>query len=99
MFSRRNHYLISNNIIVPEQFGFRKGIFTENAIFKLTDNVSKSLIKKMHIGRIFWIWLKLDCVNNEILLSKLHYLGIQGAMANWSESYLTDRGKKKKGRK
>jgi hypothetical protein len=30
------------NRLVPEQFGFRKGISTENAAFKLTDNVFRS---------------------------------------------------------
>jgi hypothetical protein len=36
-YNRISHYLKANNILVPEQFGFRKGIFTENAAFKLTD--------------------------------------------------------------
>jgi hypothetical protein len=30
-------------------------------------------------------------VNHEIVLSKLHFFGIQGAMACWFRSYLTDR--------
>jgi hypothetical protein len=37
MHNRLNQYLQTNNILVPEQFGFRKGITTENAAFKLTD--------------------------------------------------------------
>jgi hypothetical protein len=32
-----------------------------------------------------------DCVNHVILLTKLHFFGIQGATANWFRSYLTDR--------
>jgi hypothetical protein len=36
MYNRLSHYLQTNNILVPEQFGFRKGISTENAAFKLT---------------------------------------------------------------
>jgi hypothetical protein len=36
LYNRISHYLKANNILVPEQFGFRKGIFTKNAAFKLT---------------------------------------------------------------
>jgi hypothetical protein len=39
-------YLQPNNILVPEQFGFRKGISTENVAFKLTDNIFKFINKK-----------------------------------------------------
>jgi hypothetical protein len=43
-----------NNIPVPEQFGFRIGISTEeDATYKLTDNVLKSINKKMYVGGIF----------------------------------------------
>jgi hypothetical protein len=34
--NRLSHYLQTNNILLPEQFSFRKGISTENAAFKLT---------------------------------------------------------------
>jgi hypothetical protein len=37
MHNNLSHYLLTNNILVPEQFGFRKGILTENVAFKLTD--------------------------------------------------------------
>jgi hypothetical protein len=43
----------TNNILVPEQFGFRKCLSTENAAFKLTDNVLKAINQKMHVGGIF----------------------------------------------
>jgi hypothetical protein len=36
MFNRLNHHMHTNNILVPEQFGFWKGIPTENAAFRLT---------------------------------------------------------------
>jgi hypothetical protein len=46
MYNRLSHYLLTNNILVPEQYGFRKGISTENAAFKLMDGVVKSVIQK-----------------------------------------------------
>jgi hypothetical protein len=42
-----SHYLQTNNILVSEQFAFRKEISTENAAFKLTDSVLKSRNQEM----------------------------------------------------
>jgi hypothetical protein len=92
MHNRLSHYFQSNNVLVPEQFGFRKGISIENAAFKLTDSVLKSINQKMHVGGIFCDLAKaFDCVNHEILLTKLHFFGIQGTTLSWFRSYLRDR--------
>jgi hypothetical protein len=49
----------------------------------------------MHVGGIFCDLAKgFDCVNHEILLVKLHYYGIQGTVANWFRSDLTNRKQK-----
>jgi hypothetical protein len=54
----------------------------------------------MHVGGIFCDLAKafdcffFDCVNHEILLTKLHFFGIQGATASWFRSYLTNRKQK-----
>jgi hypothetical protein len=58
MYNRLSHYLQTNNILVPEQSGFRKGISTESAAFRITHNVLKSLNKKKHVGGISVTWLK-----------------------------------------
>jgi hypothetical protein len=87
MYSRLNQHLQTNNILVPEQYAFRKGMSTMDAAFQLTDIVLNSLNQKLHIGGIFCDLSKdFDCVNHEILLTKLHFYGIQGTMKQWFRS-------------
>jgi hypothetical protein len=43
MFKRWEQHLETNNILTTVQFGFRKGVHIENAIFSLTNNITTSL--------------------------------------------------------
>jgi hypothetical protein len=42
MYNRLGHYRCANNILISEQFGFRRGLSTENAALKLTDNILRA---------------------------------------------------------
>jgi len=53
MYSRLNQHLYTNNVLVPEQYAFRKDMSTEDAAFRLTDSVLESLNQKLHVGGIF----------------------------------------------
>jgi sarcosine oxidase/L-pipecolate oxidase len=91
MYNRISHYLRANNILVSEQFGFRKGIATEYAAFKLKDCILKSLNQKVHVGGISCDLAKaFDSISHEISLTKLHYFCIKGSTANRFKSYLTE---------
>jgi hypothetical protein len=53
MRSRLSQELYTSNILVTELYGFRKVISTEDAAFRPTDSVLKSITQKMHVGEIF----------------------------------------------
>ena len=92
MHIRSNQHLHTNKILATGQYGFRKEISTENAAFRLTDSVFKSINQRMHVGRILCDLAKTwDCMNHEILLAKLHFYGIRGVSEDWFRSYLTNR--------
>jgi hypothetical protein len=77
VFNRLNQYLKVNRIVVPEQFGYRKGISIEKDIFTLIDSILISLDHRIQTGDFFCDLTKtFDCVNHEILLRKLSYYGI-----------------------
>jgi hypothetical protein len=61
----------------------------------LTDRILNSLNQWKQIVGIFCDLTKaFDCVNHGILLRKLYYYGIHGAIANWFKTYLTLRKQK-----
>jgi len=77
MDSRLRQHLHTNYIMVTEQYGFVKGISTEDVAFRLTDSYSNLANQKMCVGGIFCVLANaFDCVNHEILLALLHFYGI-----------------------
>ena len=52
MYSRLNQHLQTNNIPVPEQYSFRKGMSTEDAAFRVADSLFKSN-QKLYVGGTF----------------------------------------------
>ena len=73
MHSRLSQLLQTNNIPVTEQYGFKEGISIEDAAFRLTDRVFKSINKNMQVGGIFYdLANTFDWFNHESLLATLH---------------------------
>ena len=92
LYTRLTDHLSTYKLLVTNQFGFRKGIATEDAIFKLTNEILTALNSKKVIGGIFCDLEKaFDSVNHGILLSKLPYYGISGKAKLLLESYMQNR--------
>jgi hypothetical protein len=81
-----------NNILDNNQYGFRPNSSTENASFKLIDEILKSINNKQLAGGIFCDLQKaFDCVSHDILIKKLEFYGITGKFGALIKSYLRGR--------
>jgi hypothetical protein len=62
-----------------EQYGFRIGLKTDNAICKQTTEILNAISNKLLVGGIFCDLEKVfDCIDQDNLLSKLKFYGISG---------------------
>ena len=85
-------HITSYNIISTEQYGFRLGLRTDNATYKLTTEILNAMNNKLLVGGIFCDLEKaFDCVNHDILLDKLKFYGIRDEVFQLYLSYLDNR--------
>ena len=83
---------MENNILYDKQFGFRKGHSTSHAMITLVNKVSKSLDEGKIVGGLYLdIRKAFDSISHQILLDKLHKIGIQGNIHCLLKSYLMSR--------
>ena len=90
--TRLDSFLNNNNILVNEQFGFRKKRSTEQAIMKVLNEVIYSLDKGHFVSTVFLDFSRaFDSVSHDILILKLQQHGISGTQLNWFKSSLINR--------
>ena len=91
IISTRN-IIICKSILAYEQYGFRCNSSPEKASYKLGDNVLSALNNKLLLGGIFCDLEKaFNCLNHDILLSKLEFCGITSKANAVLKPYLNDR--------
>jgi hypothetical protein len=76
LYIRQAEHWNCNKLPVNNQFGFRKGIAIDDAIFKLTNDVLRALNNKKVTVRIFCDLEKtFESVNHNLLVPNCHVLG------------------------
>jgi hypothetical protein len=73
LYNRLSEYISNNNLLIGQQFGFRKRFATEDAIFKLTHEVLNALNNETKVCGIFCDLVKgFDSVNHSLLIKNFH---------------------------
>ncbi|XP_045460518.1 uncharacterized protein LOC123670959 [Harmonia axyridis] len=89
---RMETFINKHKIISDNQFGFRKGMSTENAIKKVTDIIYKNIDRKIPtLAVVVDLAKAFDTVCHDRLLEKLENFGFRGKVLNLLRSYLSDR--------
>jgi hypothetical protein len=89
MYIRLMEHIKKNAILVAELFQFQAKSTTEKAIHSLIHEILKVLNDKSIVWTIFYGLSKaLDCVNHNILLSRLKCYGITGKANALLKSFL-----------
>ena len=77
-------YLENNSILHNQQYGFRAKKFTTHAISHFLQYLYKHIDSGYVVFSLFHYFRKaFDCVNHEIMLSKLNTYGIRGITLHW----------------
>ena len=92
ILSRLNSFHARNNVVAPEQFGFRKHHSTSLLLADVVSHLKKQKEQKLFTAIILLDLKKaFDMVDHQILLNKLQKYGIRGNTLQLFESYLSDR--------
>ena len=85
-------FLEKNNILCPEQSGFRKHRSTIDALTQLTCHIEKGFIEKKHTAAVFFDLEKAyDTVWRPEILNYMHEIGLRGNIPSFAEGFLPSR--------
>ena len=85
------NYFSVNNLLSSSQLGFRSGASTKHALLKFFDDILKLFDqKKLAITTFMDLSKEFECVDHNILLSKLERYVIHETALQWINSYLSD---------
>ena len=91
MHNRLNSFLAKHDLLSHSQFGFIKNKSTTDAMVDFLDKINSHSKDKFILSIFCDLSKAFDCVNHNILLSKLHNMGIRGLPHKWFKSYLNNR--------
>jgi hypothetical protein len=92
MYNRLSSFLSDCNILVDNQYGFRKNHSTYMALVDLYDKISNAIDNNEFAMSVFIDLSKaFDTLDHNILCNKLYYYGVRGTALDLFRSYLTNR--------
>ena len=81
-------YLLDNQLISKNQFGFLPGKSTHEAIFKVVHNVYSAMNNKKITGMLLLDIAKaFNCISHDILYAKMASAGFNRTVVQWFRSY------------
>ncbi len=85
-------YLTRNDVLSPNQAGFRKGYSTGMCLIEFLHHIYSNIDAGHASGVLFLDLSKaFDTVDHNIMLDKLQHLGFKAGITCWFRSYLTNR--------
>ena len=92
LYDRMINYIDKHNILNKNQFGFRKGLSTENAIIHFIDKIYTGLENRQHTVAIFMDLSKaFDVLDHQTLAIKLEHYGFRGKFLELILNFISDR--------
>lgn len=92
IYNQVQDYLQQKELLYDYQSGFRPSFSTDTCLIHLTDHIKNQIDKGNYTGMVLLDLQKaFDTVDHDILLMKLHSMGLSDTAVRWFKSYLTGR--------